>query len=99
MGLECLFLELVAGSVDDYSPAAAYIYGSEQRNGGGFFGGLLAWPVAILFMGKAAGDIAFYAYIVPFLVSTVGGSIIAGIILFALEKNGTLKSMQNALNK
>ena len=48
---------------------------------------------------KAAGDIAFYAYIVPFLVSTVGGSIIAGIILFALEKNGTLKSMQNALNK
>ena len=50
-------------------------------------------------VGKAAGDIAFYAYIVPFLVSTVGGSIIAGIILFALEKNGTLKSMQNALNK
>ena len=65
----------------------------------GIIGGLLAWPVAILFMGKAAGDIAFYAYIVPFLVSTVGGSIIAGIILFALEKNGTLKSMQNALNK
>ena len=67
--------------------------------GTGIIGGLLAWPVAILFMGKAAGDIAFYAYIVPFLVSTVGGSIIAGIILFALEKNGTLKSVQNALNK
>ena len=67
--------------------------------GTGIIGGLLAWPVAILFMGKAAGDIAFYAYIVPFLVSTVGGSIIAGIILFALEKNGPLKSMQNALNK
>ena len=67
--------------------------------GTGIIGGLLAWPVAILFMGKAAGDIAFYAYIVPFLVSTVGGSISAGIILFALEKNGTLKSMQNALNK
>ena len=67
--------------------------------GTGIIGGLLAWPVAILFMGKAAGDIAFYAYIVPFLVSTVGGSIIAGIILFALEKNGTLKPMQNALNK
>ena len=67
--------------------------------GTGSFGCLLVWPVAILFMGKAAGDIALYAYIVPFLVSTVGGSIIAGIILFALEKNGTLKSMQNALNK
>ncbi len=40
--------------------------------GTSIIGGLLAWPVAILFMGKAAGDIAFYAYIVPFLVSTVG---------------------------
>ena len=51
---------------------------------------MLAWPVAILFMGKAAGDIAFYAYIVPFLVSTVGGSIIAGIILWftAHDYNG-----------
>lgn len=27
--------------------------------GTGIIGGLLAWPVAILFMGKAAGDIAF----------------------------------------
>ena len=63
--------------------------------GTGIIGGLLAWPVAVfLFMGKAAGDIAFYAYIVPFLVSTVGGSIIAGIVLIALEKNGTLKTMQ-----
>ena len=31
-----------------------------------------ALPVAILLMGKSAGDIAFYAYIVPFLVSTAG---------------------------
>ena len=67
--------------------------------GTSILGGLCAYPVAIFLMGKSAGDIAFYAYIVPFLVSTVGGSIIAGIILFALEKNGTLKSMQNALNK
>ena len=67
--------------------------------GTGIIGGLLAWPVAILFMGKAAGDVAFYAYIVPFLISTVGGSIIAGVILFALEKNGTLKKMQNSLDR
>ena len=60
-------------------------------------GGLLAWPVAVFLMGKAAGDIAFYAYIVPFLVSTVGGSIIAGVVLIALEKNSTLKKMQASL--
>ena len=68
--------------------------------GTGIIGGLLAWPVAMACLwARPPADIAFYAYIVPFLVSTVGGSIIAGIILFALEKNGTLKSMQTALNK
>ena len=67
--------------------------------GTGILGGLLAWPVAILFMGKAAGEVAFYAYIVPFLVSTVGGSLIAGVILLALEKNGALKNMQLSLNR
>ena len=67
--------------------------------GTGILGGLLAWPVSILFMGKAAGEVAFYAYIVPFLVSTVGGSLIAGVILLALEKNGALKNMQLSLNR
>ena len=65
--------------------------------GTGIIGSLLAWPVAVFLMGKAAGDIAFYAYIVPFLVSTVGGSIIAGVVLIALEKNSTLKKMQASL--
>ena len=65
--------------------------------GTGIIGGLLAWPVAVFLMGKAAGDIAFYAYIVPFLVSTVGGSIIAGVVLIALEKNSNFKKMQASL--
>ena len=65
--------------------------------GTGIIGGLLAWPVAVFLMGKAAGDIAFYAYVVPFLVSTVGGSIIAGVVLIALEKNGALKKIQASL--
>ena len=34
-------------------------------------GGLCAYPVAIFFMGQGAADLAFYAYIVPFLISTV----------------------------
>ena len=65
--------------------------------GTGIIGGLLAWPVAVFLMGKAAGDIAFYAYIVPFLVSTVGGSIIAGVVLIALEKNSSIKQLQASL--
>lgn len=67
--------------------------------GTGVIGGLLAYPVAVLLMGKPAAEIAFYAYIVPFLISTVGGSIIAGLLIFALEKNGALKAMQNKLEQ
>ena len=67
--------------------------------GTGIIGGLLSWPVAIMFMGKSAGDIAFYAYVVPFLVSTVGGSVLAGILVFSLQKSGALKSMRAAMEQ
>ena len=65
--------------------------------GTGIIGGLLSYPVAVAFMGVVAGSIAFYAYVVPFLVSTVGGSILAGILVFTLQKSGALKSMRAAL--
>ena len=51
-------------------------------------GGLCAYPVAILFMGQKAGDIAFYAYVVPFFISTVGGAILSAIVLKAFQKTG-----------
>lgn len=65
--------------------------------GTGVVGGLAAYPLAVAFMGVAAGSIAFYAYVVPFLVSTVAGSILAGMLVFALRKSGALRSMQAAL--
>ena len=60
-------------------------------------GGLCAYPVAIFLMGKSAADIAFYAYIVPFLISTAGGAVIAAVILVSLKKAGTLSKMQAGL--
>ena len=48
-------------------------------------------------MGKPAGSIAFYAYVVPFLVSTIGGSLIAGAVLLTLEKNNALQRMQSSI--
>lgn len=63
--------------------------------GTAILGGLCAYPVAILFMGKNAGDIAFYAYIVPFLISTVGGSVISGVLLGALKKTGAFQFLAN----
>ena len=50
--------------------------------GTGILGGLCAYPLAILFLGQSAGGVAFYAYIVPFLISTVAGSLIAAVMLY-----------------
>ena len=54
-------------------------------------GGLCAYPVAILIMGRDAGEIAFYFYVVPFFVSTAGGAVLSGILLGALSRTGVLK--------
>lgn len=50
-------------------------------------GGLAAYPIAVFLMGKSA---AMYAYILPFFVSSAGGTIIAAVLLFALKKTGVL---------
>ena len=60
-------------------------------------GGLCAYPVAILLMGKSAGDIAFYAYIFPFFVSTMGGAVLSGVLVYALARAGVLADMQAKL--
>ena len=54
-------------------------------------GGLCAYPVAILLMGQEAGAIAFYAYIIPFFISTAGGAVLSGILLGALSRTGVMK--------
>ena len=65
--------------------------------GTAILGGLCAYPVAIFLMGQNAAAIAFYAYIIPFLVSTAGGAIISGVLIFYLQKAGVLARMQNQL--
>lgn len=67
--------------------------------GTAILGGLCAYPVAILFMGKSVGDIAFYAYVVPFLISTAAGAILSAVIIYSLQKAGVLTKMQNQLDK
>ena len=62
-------------------------------------GGLCAYPVAIFFMGKSAADIAFYVYIIPFLISTAGGAIISAVLIFSLKKSGILETMQEFLDR
>ena len=57
-------------------------------------GGLCAYPIAIVFMGQSAANIAFYAYIIPFFISTAAGALISAELLYRLEKTGVLRTMQ-----
>ena len=45
--------------------------------GTGIIGGLVAYPVAKIFLGSGVGAMFF---VVPFLVSTIGGSMIAWLL-------------------
>mgnify|MGYP003299018531 CR=1 FL=1 len=67
--------------------------------GTAIIGGLCAYPVAIFFMGQRAADIAYYAYIIPFLISTAAGAIISGVLIYSLKKANILRMMQESLNR
>jgi energy coupling factor transporter S component ThiW len=63
--------------------------------GTGVLGGMLSFPIAALVMGK---DAALFTYVVPFLVSTVGGTIIAAVLIAVFTKTGTLDYMRKVVN-
>lgn len=54
--------------------------------GTGIIGGLAAYPITIFILGQNAGDVAFYFYVTPFLISTVCGAIIAGLVVKKFKK-------------
>jgi len=58
--------------------------------GTGILGGLLAFPIAKLILGK---DVAAFYFVIPFLISTIGGSIIGYSILKVMERNNVLKKL------
>ena len=63
--------------------------------GTGIIGGLVAFPVASLVMGKEA---ALFTYVVPFLVSTAGGTVIAACLIVALYKSHAIDALTSILN-
>ena len=60
--------------------------------GTGILGGLAAYPVAKLLMGIQPAGLC--VYMIPFLISTVAGSILAFVLVSVLKKNGALYQMQ-----
>ena len=65
--------------------------------GTGIIGGMLSYPVAYLVMGNKAA--ALFTFVVPFLISTCGGTIIAMIITIPMKKSGMLGRMKDSLEE
>ena len=59
-------------------------------------GGLLAYPIAAFVMGNTGA--ALFTFVVPFLISTAGGTLIAAIVLAALNGTGVLKQVKAQLD-
>lgn len=62
--------------------------------GTGILGGLCAYPAAKFLMGMEPAGL--FVYVVPFLVSTVAGSILAFILITVLEKGGVMSQLRTA---
>lgn len=62
--------------------------------GTGILGGLLAYPIAALVMGRAG---AVFMYVLPFLCSTVGGTLIAAVLITILDRTKALGYMRNLI--
>lgn len=62
--------------------------------GTGVLGGMLAYPIAALLMGK---DAALFTFVLPFLVSTAGGTLIAAVLIGVLSRTHALNYMRKML--
>ena len=83
---------LLCGLVYRYTQKLPLTYLGEVI-GTGILGALAAYPVAIWLMGMSAGEIAFYAYIFPFFISTACGALISWVALAAMKRAGVLSRL------
>lgn len=65
--------------------------------GTGLFGGLLAFPVAVLLMGNKQA--ALFTYVLPFFISTAGGTLLAAILVSILDRTKALQYMHQVLSE
>lgn len=72
---------------------AAYI---GEVFGTAVIGGMLSYPVAAFIMGSKGA--ALFTFVVPFLISTAGGTLLAVLITVSLKQTGVLDKIKSELN-
>ncbi|MCR5526224.1 MAG: energy coupling factor transporter S component ThiW [Lachnospiraceae bacterium] len=63
--------------------------------GTGVIGGMLSYPVAALLMGNAQAGL--FTFVVPFLVSTCGGTLLAAVITLKLNQIGFIQKAKDMM--
>lgn len=72
---------------------AAYI---GEVFGTAVIGGMLSYPVVAFIMGSKGA--ALFTFVVPFLISTAGGTLLAVLITVPLKQTGVLDKIKSELN-
>lgn len=63
--------------------------------GTGLLGGMLCYPVTVLIMGNS--EAALFTYVMPFFMSTACGTVMAAILVAALEKSHAMNYLKGVL--
>lgn len=79
---------LICGLLYRYIPKLPLAYLGELF-GTSVIGGILSYPVAVLLMGDSC---AVFAFVLPFFVSSFGGTLMAVILVTALKRTKVLES-------
>ncbi len=85
---------LLSGLLYKYGKKLPYAFVGEVV-GTGFLGAMLAYPVAALILGNDAA--ALFTFVVPFLISTMGGAILAIGIVYAFKRTGLFSYLKQEL--
>ena len=83
---------LLAGLLYKFGKKLPFAYVGEVV-GTGLIGGMLSFPIAKFILGNEAA--ALFTFVVPFLISTCGGTLIAIVLTMTMERMGVLKRLQN----
>ncbi len=63
--------------------------------GTGVIGGVLSYPVAAFIMGNSSAGV--FTFVIPFLISTIGGTVLAIVITMALRQLGLIERIRDML--
>lgn len=86
---------LLAGLLYHYIKKLPVAYIGEVF-GTAVIGGMLSYPVAAFIMGSKGA--ALFTFVVPFLISTAGGTLLAVLITVPLKQTGVLDKIKSELN-